>query len=116
MKKISLLLALILVISIPLQAYAVESRDVWNGPNLSFSGTTAECSLKIYGDYSSDYIVVTLKLFQGNNLVKQWSKGGSGVVSISETWPVTKGLTYTLTGEVMINGTYVPTHSDTGTC
>lgn len=116
MRKLSFLLALILVLSVPIQVFAAESRDFWVGPNLTFSGTTANCSVSFYGNNVSEYIVVTLKLFQGNNLVKQWSKAGSGGVSLSGTCTVTKGVTYRLTAEVMINGTYVPTHSVTETC
>ena len=116
MKKLAVFLALVLFISVPLNVQAVEPRLIWEGPTLTFSGTTAECELTIDADRVSDYMVVTLKLFQGNNLVKQWSKAGSISVTVSGTCTVTKGVTYTLTGEVMINGTSRPTLSVTKTC
>lgn len=116
MRKLSFILVLILVMSIPLQAYAVESRYMWVGPKLTFSGTTANCEVEFVGNNVSDYIVVTLKLFNGNNLVKQWSRAGSATVSLSSSCTVTKGVTYTLTCEVMVNGTSLRTYSTTKTC
>lgn len=115
MRKIAFFLAIALLVSIPLSVHAAESRTVFI-PRLSFSGTTANCSVDVDGDTIYDYIVVTMKLFQGNNLLKQWSASGSRSVSMSESYKVTKGVSYTLTIEVMINGTSRPSSSVTKTC
>lgn len=115
MRKIALLLVIVLVMSIPLsvQATTVRTEIV---PNLSFTGTTAKCTVYAAANSTSDYVVVQLKLFQGNRLIKQWAKSSNRSVEISETYTVTKGLTYTLTAEVMINGSSYPTRSVSKTC
>jgi hypothetical protein len=115
MRKIALLLAIVLVVSIPLSVQATTPRTEIV-PSLSFNGTTAKCSVFAAANNTSDYVVVQLKLFQGNKLITQWAKSSNRSVSISENCTVVKGLTYTLTAEVMINGGSYPTRSVSKTC
>ena len=115
MRKIALLLAVVLVLSAPLSAQAAMPRTEII-PTLSFSGTTARCEVIVDADHTYDYVVVMLKLFHGNNLIAQWSEANAGSVDISETCTVTKGVTYTLTAQVTINGYSYPSCSTTKTC
>lgn len=58
MKKrlITISLVIVLLISLCASVYAVESRTQQVFPSLSFSGTTANCSVSVYGDNHSDEI------------------------------------------------------------
>ena len=114
MKKPALLVALVLLLSVPATANSSRISSVM--PSLSFSGTTANCECWIIEDSQYSYIVVTMKLMSGNTCLKTWSKAGAGSVTMSETTTVTKGQTYTLTVDVMVNGTSRPQYSVTKTC
>lgn len=115
MRKIAFFLVLLLVVSMPLSVQAAEPKLIIR-PTLWFEGTTAHCEISMNADHTYDYLVVTMKLYQGNNLLKQWAKSSPGSVYMYETYPVTKGVTYTLTIEIMVNGTSHPSGSTTKTC
>ena len=117
MKKIALLLVLILVVSAPLSALAVGrmGNEIY-GVNLTFNGTTATCKAEVCPDYENDYSVITMKLYSGNQLLHQWSKSSNGSFELVRTCTVTKGKTYTLTMELMVNGTSRSSRSVTKTC
>lgn len=114
MKKVALLLVFALLLTIP--ATANSSRMITAIPSLSFTGTTANCSCYVSEDSNHDYVVVTMKLQLGNTVIRQWSRAGAGSVSMSETVTVTKGQTYTLALDIMVNGTSRPQYSVTKTC
>lgn len=117
MKKIALLLALALVMSMPLSALAATPRsDEEYGVTLTFSGTTANCKGEVVTSYPNDYVVMTLKLFHGNQLLNQWSQSQGGSFEMVRTHTVTRGQTYTLTMELMVNGTSRRSTSTTKTC
>ena len=117
MKKIALLLAMVLVVSMPLSALAVPSRaNEEYMVTLTFIGTTAKCEGEVFTQYPNDYVVMTLKLFHGNQLLNQWSQSRGGSFEMVRTHTVTKGQTYTLTMELMINGTSRRSTSTTKTC
>lgn len=117
MKKIALLLVLVLMVSMPLSVLAETSRaNELYGVTLTFSGTTANCRATVEIDEPSYYIVVTMKLYHGNQLLKQWSQSRNGSIDLQGTHTVTKGQTYTLTMELMINGTSRRSTSTTKTC
>ena len=82
MKKrfITISLVIVLLISLCASVYAVESRTQQVFPSLSFSGTTANCSVSVYGD---NKIEVTLELKNGTKLVDSWSSSGTSYVMLS---------------------------------
>ena len=82
MKKrfITISLVIVLLISLCASVYAVESRTQQVFPSLSFSGTTANCSVSVYGD---NKIEVTLELKNGTKLVDSWSDSGTNYVMLS---------------------------------
>ena len=104
MKKLAFLLALILVVSMPLEA-AAATRSATR-PQLSFSGTTAKCSVVVTGDNTSQYIQVSMTLMCGTTTVASWSGSGYGYVYLSETATVTKGNTYKLVVQVAVDGVF----------
>lgn len=104
MKKRSLILAVIFTLVLVLPAYAVEQRTVGISPSLSFDGTNAICKVQILGNTSSDSISVTIKLWQGSICLKAWDEEGTGILLFEDTVGVTKGKTYKLTADAVING------------
>ena len=122
MRKLALFLALVLLMMVPVSAEPAPAsedpapRAVTIDASLTFSGTTAYCSCDVAEDSPSAYIVVTMKLRKGNTVLKEWSKAGTGSVSMDKTATVTKGQTYILTVDVMVNGTSKPQQSVTKTC
>lgn len=116
MKKIALLLAIVLILSTPLSAHAAEPRMLSIYPGISFSGTTAECSLAVTGDYADDEIDVVIKLWRGSTCLRTWYASGEGYVFWEDTATVTKGQTYKLTVDVTVNDVLKPRVSTSGTC
>ena len=102
MRKTALLLAIILVISMPLSVSATP-RNLTINPTLGFNGTTAECEVIVVGNNTSDSIEVTLKLMQGSNCVATWSTNGYGYVYMYKEAGVAKNVTYTLVAQVTVN-------------
>lgn len=102
MRKTALILAIIIVISMPLSVSAAP-RATTISPSLGFNGTIAECEVIIVGNSTSDSIEVTLKLMQGSNCVATWSTSGYGYVYMYKEAGVTKNVTYTLVAQVTVN-------------
>lgn len=121
MRKTALLLAFILVMAIPVTANAASPDEInpyalHVRPGLSFDGTTANCSVTVIGENTSDSISIIMKLWQGNSCIATWSTSGKGYVQFSRSKNVTEGLQYKLTADITINGIAKPTFSDYGTC
>ena len=102
MRKVALLMAIVLVISLPLSVSAAP-RTLFVDPVLSFNGTTAICEVLVFGDNTSDYIEVTMKLMYGSSCIASWYDDGYGYVEIAQNATVVKGRTYTLVAEVTVN-------------
>lgn len=115
MRKVALLMAIILVISMPLTVSAAP-RALGINPTLAFDGTTATCDVMVVGNDTSEYIEVTMKLMNGYYCVASWYDDGYGYVWIQEDAAVTKGCTYTLVVEVKVNGVASSPVSVNGTC
>lgn len=121
MKSISLLLAVVIVLTIPITATAASPDDLvpyalYVRPALSFDGTTAKCSATVVFENTSDTGSIILRLWQGNSCIATWSKSGTGYLHISRSKAVTSGLQYKLTADVTINGISRPTVSIAGKC
>lgn len=107
MKKTALILAIVLILSVPLTAYAAP-RTIDVIPRLAFDGTTATCQANVLGNSTSEYIIVTMRLWRGNRLLATWTADGYGYVLMSETTTVTQGKTYRLAINYSINGVNQP--------
>lgn len=103
MKKVALLLALVLIVSLPLEV-AAATRALSVNPQLSFSGTTAKCVAIVNGDNTSQYIQITMTLMYGNTTVASWSGSGYGYVYLSKTAAAVSGRTYKLVVQVTLDG------------
>lgn len=104
MKKIALLLAFVLVFSIPLTAHAATPRIISILPELSFDGYTANCYVSIFGNGDSEEIDATIKLWREDTCIKTWFASGVGYVYWDTTTYISKGHTYTLTVDATIGG------------
>lgn len=108
---LTVLLLLILSVQVHCAYYAVSAT-----PNLSFSGTTANCTGRVTTGNEDDSIVATLTLWHGNTFVYSWSGSGTDYVYLSGSCTVSKGETYTLTIDATVNGVSIPQKSISRTC
>lgn len=115
MKKLAFVMALILMISMPISAFAA-SRTIRAKSELTFNGATATCKATVFGNDASEYLVVTMKLMYGTTCVASWSSSGYGYVYMEKTASVVRGRTYQLVVEVAVNGVESDPVSVTKTC
>lgn len=115
MRKLALIMAIILVVSMPLTVSAA-SRSLSIKPSLTFEETAATCFVMVVGNNTSEHIEVTMKLMYGNSLIASWSNDGYGYVRLQENAVVTQGRTYTLVVEVTVNNVVKQPVSINGTC
>lgn len=113
-KSITMALVLILLMCIPLNVYASE-RILAIQPVLTFSGTTANCTVYIDAN-AGDNISATIKLWYGSTCLKGWNVSGETYINFSDTAPVVSGKTYKLTVDVTVNNVKKPQVSNTQTC
>lgn len=107
---------LILLLCVPLTTYAATARLSAIFANISFTGTTANCSATILADDSSDTISATMKLWNGSTCLATWTGTGKGSLSMAKSKAVTSGLEYKLTIDAVIDGSKFGTVSKFGTC
>ena len=99
-----------LLLSVPVVA---ATQTVRATPNLSFSGTTANCSATIRGSGTID---ATLELWHGSTLIASWSGTGTNRLTINGTASVSHGQTYTLTVTGTVGGVTINATPVTKTC
>ena len=116
MRKASILLALLLLVAIFTTAQASPARIPPAYPALSFSGTTANCSVYVNSGTPDGSISATIQLWQGSTCVATWYASGVGSLTHSASKAVTSGLQYTLTVDATVNGSSIPRVSTTKTC
>lgn len=103
MKKRFVPLILVFVMLLTLGANAAaESRATGATPELSFSETTANCSVTITSPTKK--IEAALSLWDGNTLIDSWSGSGTTVLVITGSTAVVDGRTYTLKVSGTIGG------------
>lgn len=74
MRKVIALLSVMVIVFV--MSFSVKAANVSYSlikPGLTFNGTNATCSLNVYGENTTDSIVASVTLKQGNSVVKQWS-------------------------------------------
>ena len=102
MRKIALLLALVMLVSMPLSAQAVTPRTLSIHPGITYNGNVATCTARIVGNSTSEHLEATIKLWRGNSCIKTWEASGNGYIFFSETANATKGQTYTLSVDLSV--------------
>ena len=104
MKKIALLLAIVLLVAAPLTVQAATPRLITILPELTYTGTTANCSVRIIGNNTAEEVYATIKLWYGTTCLETWHVTGNGYVFWKDTATVTSGRTYKLTVDATIDG------------
>ena len=108
MRKVALLLAIVLVISMPLTVSATP-RMLTINPTLAFDGITAGCDVAVVGNHISEHIEVTMMLKQGTKTLRTWYGDSYGYVYMCEYTRVLLGYTYELIIFVSVDGVaYTP--------
>ena len=116
-KFIAILSVLAIVISMGFPARAAIDSGSLVLPGLSFSGTTATCSLEVYAPHASDTITASVTLKRGNSIVKQWTNlTDLGDMDFSDTATVSHGQTYTMQVTLSINSIPYTIADITKTC
>ncbi len=84
-------------------------------PRLTFTGTTANCYVKIMA--MGKQISATMELWHGTTLVDSWSKSGTSPLVMNETHSgCVSGWTYTLKINGTIGGVAFSEITETATC
>ena len=112
MRIFSLTALVLLMLSVTAQA--LEPQATGGNPVLTFSGTTAQCSITCTGNKSTDQVEAKLTLYQGGAYVDSWDGSGKFRASVHGECAVKKGETLVLTWSV--NGTKQPSASTTKVC
>lgn len=116
MRKRVFPLVSLLLLTLSLTAHAAEPYALTANPDLSFEGTTAVCSVSCRGEKTTDKIVATLTLYQGNTVVDTWSDSGTFRVALSGECNVKSGVAYKLVLSWSVNGEAQTDLTVTGTC
>lgn len=115
MKKKAVVTLIIMILMLVAPAYATLARVAYIAPNLSFTDTTANCSVTIYdGDTAKIKVVISLK--NGDDCIKSWEKSAVGYFYFFDTVSVARGQTYTLSVDATINGKTLPTATVSNIC
>ena len=109
-----LLLTVVFAVALCLNAFAVFRVNKNYKPSLTFSGSTATCSLVIREPGKT--INATLELWQGSTKIAAWTKSGNSYVIVTGSRSVTSGQTYTLKAHGTIDGTAITATSVTRIC
>lgn len=109
---ICIFLVAVTMLSLSVSAMDTRIRDII--PELSFTGTTANCTITV-SDAGKD-IDVTMKLLENGVTIKTWNKSGFDYVYMSKTATAQKGSTYKLIVTVSIDGETQPSAWVTKKC
>ena len=115
LKKQCLILSLLLVLVLVIPVQAQTPRINTDKATLTFSGTTAYCRVRISAKLNED-ISATIKLWDGSQYIETWQENATSSLSFSESVPVQRGRSYTLTVDYSVAGKPMPSLSSYGTC
>ena len=114
-KYTAIILAILIVASIPITAYAATPRSLSIQPALQFKEMTATCSVTIAAE-QTDSIKAVITLWKGSKSIATWDASGTYCIFFKNSATVTSKGEYTLTVDVEINGESKPQVSITATC
>lgn len=103
MKKISFFLAIVMILCIPVTAFADDDdRILTDRVTFTISNGTANCYVNILSD--SRNTSVSVRLLDGSRCINSWSESNKDTFIINKSVPVRKGRTYTLIVDVTVDG------------
>lgn len=91
-KFLSVIFTLIIISVLCVSAYAGDERIAKKTGNLTFSGTTANCSACVFEADSN--ITLNMTLYHDSSVVGTWSTTGKNYVSLDKTCSVDAGEEY----------------------
>lgn len=113
--SISVILTCILLVGFfSMPVFAAEARATSVVPSLSFTGTTANCSVSVSAIGKN--ISMTMQLCQGTVVLKTWTGSGTSYLCLSEEYSVERGNTYTLKVSGTVGGEAVSSAPITAKC
>lgn len=95
-------------------AYAGDERIAKKTGNLTFSGTTANCSACV--SEAGSNIILNMTLYHDSSVVGTWSTSGKNYVSLDKTCSVDAGEEYMLIISGTISGNSFTMEPITRTC
>lgn len=101
-KVISLFVLMVIVFTVPVCAASTRGYSVV--PNITYSGTEADCVVRITALSISDKVVGTMELWQGATMIDSWNGSGTYTLKLNGTAKVDKNKTYTLKVKYSVNG------------
>ena len=103
MKRVLKMVALLLVVILTFSTTAEASeKSVEIDLKLKISNNTATCKAEVSN--SGYMIYVTLYLYRDGSTIMSWTRSGTSLVDIDETYAVTAGHTYYIYAYVTTNG------------
>lgn len=112
----AVIIVLVILISIPVTAYAVTPRSLLVIPELTFAGKTATCALTVTTESTENQIMAVIKLWDGDICLKTWNDRGDGYLFFSDYYTVSHSGEFTLTADVYVNNVKKPQVSDSAIC
>lgn len=112
--SISIAVFLVLVMSSTASAAGPKRSGYSSAPTLTFSGTTANCSIALY--YPGKNISAELVLTEGDSIIASWTQSGMHSVTFNKTATVQSGHTYTLSCNATADGAVSKITPVTRTC
>ena len=116
MKKRVISIVAVIVALAAVFTFVAAARAASARPTLTFTGTTANCSVTCTGNDSSDTIKVSMTLRENGTPVAGWNGSGTDYVTLAKTYAAKSGATYTLVVNYSINGVAQAATSTTKTC
>ena len=116
MRKIALLLTVVIVLLMPVNALAANTRYKNVDATLTISGRTATCEATARANKTTDYIEMHVTVWYGTRCLLDETVSGNYVVSFSDTVGVNSGWYCTLRVDATVNGVAQPTAEDSAYC
>lgn len=110
------IITLVLILVVPITAFAATPRSLLVIPQITFQGRTATCALTVTTESTDNQITATIKLWDGDNCLETWNASGAGYLFFDENYTVKHAGEFTLTADVTINGVARPQVSADASC
>ena len=116
MKRKIIARVLLLVVALGALALCAAARANNGSPDLTFSGTTANCKAVCRSADSTASVTANLTLYKNGTIVAGWNASGTGSATIDRTYPAVSGATYKLVLSWKVNGVSQTSSTVTKTC
>lgn len=112
----TVLVSIFMALLLATPTYAALARGAGTSPTLSFTGTTANCSVVIFNGSDTANIKAVISLKKGDDCIRSWEKSAIGYLYFFDTVSVARGHTYTLSVDATVDGKTFPITPVSNTC